>query len=569
MSERKYYCILTKAGEAQMANALALGRPVALAEMAVGDGNDAPVDPAATMTGLVREKYKADINKLSIAEDDPGHVIAELVIPTDQGGWTIREVGLFDSNGDLFAIGNTPDSYKPTGAEGALAEQTIRVHLTMSEAGAGAIQLKIDPTVVLASRQYVDSEISDHNDDADAHPPIWAALKKRVEFISSNETIHVKTTGNDATGDGTDAKPFATPQAALKHLSRYVIPATVSVMISIGAGTYNLQDGVVINHRDGARIKIVGAGSTATVLHVPDNHQGMSIYGAVGLIDQLTIKRPAGTALVSGWLLQAATVLGNMSDVVIDGFADGLTAYRSRLGFGSGKLVTRNIARDSVVMDEHSVAHLPSSDFGGCGGSHIKAAKGSQVYAYGSAFGDAAGAVVDATSGGQVEISHATSIGDTARGVLAQDPGSMVLAPDCRFGAVTHNLLSSSRRAVIDARNVRCTGCAGMIAVGQSGGYMYLDGLIVPSGTRGMWAEDGGQIRARGARLSGLSHVGIGATRDGYIDCTGSFLRGTSAGQAAFFASEHGRIVGAATCNVSGFGAASPAIGAGASAPII
>jgi len=556
--------ILTEAGRDAHAQAEATGVKLQATHMAVGDGGGKVVAHTDKSEALVNETWRGElqeIEKTASAEVEfTGHV------PITVGGWYIREVGVYAGD-TLLAVGNHPETWKPA------PESPDKVELVITGpvkfANTDNISFTVDTTKVLASQEHVAERLKEHDAAQDAHPPIWAALESRVKLISSNETIHVKTTGNDATGDGTDAKPFATPQAALKHLSRYVIPATVSVMISIGAGTYNLQDGVVINHRDGARIKIVGAGSTATVLHVPDNHQGMSIYGAVGLIDQLTIKRPAGTALVSGWLLQAATVLGNMSDVVIDGFADGLTAYRSRLGFGSGKLVTRNIARDSVVMDEHSVAHLPSSDFGGCGGSHIKAAKGSQVYAYGSAFGDAAGAVVDATSGGQVEISHATSIGDTARGVLAQDPGSMVLAPDCRFGAVTHNLLSSSRRAVIDARNVRCTGCAGMIAVGQSGGYMYLDGLIVPSGTRGMWAEDGGQIRARGARLSGLSHVGIGATRDGYIDCTGSFLRGTSAGQAAFFASEHGRIVGAATCNVSGFGAASPAIGAGASAPII
>nr|WP_287412751.1 phage tail protein [Pseudodesulfovibrio sp.] len=165
-----YGCVLTEAGQAQIANALALGQLISLTQMAVGDGGGEVVTPDATMTALVGEKYKADVNRLTIDPNDPGHVIVELVIPSSQGGWTIREVGLFDVDGNLVAVGNTPESYKPTGAEGSLVEQTIRAHLRMTEASAGVLQLKIDPTIVLSTRQYVDEEVATRAPMDHGHP---------------------------------------------------------------------------------------------------------------------------------------------------------------------------------------------------------------------------------------------------------------------------------------------------------------------------------------------------------------------------------------------------------------
>ena len=165
-----YGCVLTEAGQAQIANALALGQQISLTQMAVGDGGGEVVTPDATMTALVGEKYKADVNRLAIDPSDPGHVIVELVIPSSQGGWTIREVGLFDVDGNLVAVGNTPESYKPTGAEGSLVEQTIRAHLRMTEASAGVLQLKIDPTIVLSTRQYVDEEVATRAPMDHGHP---------------------------------------------------------------------------------------------------------------------------------------------------------------------------------------------------------------------------------------------------------------------------------------------------------------------------------------------------------------------------------------------------------------
>ena len=165
-----YFCLLTAIGQASIANAVALNEDVQLAEMAVGDGNGNPITPLATMTELVNEVYRIPVNTIYVDPQDAGHVIAEMVIPSNQGGWTVREVGLFDANGDLFAVGSLPDSVKPATGEGAGAEMTVRMHLTMSAAQAEAIELKIDPTIVLSTRQYVDESIATHSADGDAHP---------------------------------------------------------------------------------------------------------------------------------------------------------------------------------------------------------------------------------------------------------------------------------------------------------------------------------------------------------------------------------------------------------------
>ncbi|XPV75535.1 MAG: phage tail protein [Desulfovibrio sp.] len=164
-----YYCLLTETGQASLANAVALNEQVQLTEMAVGDGNGAQITPQPTMTGLVNEVHRSQLNSLRVDPSDAGHVIAEMVIPSTKGGWTVREFGVFDAAGNLFAIGRVPDSIKPAADDGAGAEMTIRMHMSVSAAESGKIELKIDPTVILSTRQHVADSIAAHALDAGAH----------------------------------------------------------------------------------------------------------------------------------------------------------------------------------------------------------------------------------------------------------------------------------------------------------------------------------------------------------------------------------------------------------------
>jgi phage-related tail fiber protein len=157
-----YFTVLTAAGQAKLANAIALGRVVQVTHIAVGDGNGNAVSmtspPAESRTALVREVYRGQINTLGTDASNPNWVVAELVIPMDVGGWAIREVGLLDVDGTLLAYGNFPDSYKPQLAEGSGKELVIRMYLETS--ATSAIELKIDPTVVLSTRAWVLSQIN-------------------------------------------------------------------------------------------------------------------------------------------------------------------------------------------------------------------------------------------------------------------------------------------------------------------------------------------------------------------------------------------------------------------------
>ncbi|MGK3210778.1 phage tail-collar fiber domain-containing protein [Enterobacter kobei] len=153
----KFYTLLTDIGAAKLASAAALGVPLKITQMAVGDGGGVLPTPSAQQTALVAEKRRASLNMLYIDPQNSSQIIAEQVIPETEGGWWIREVGLFDETGALIAVGNCPESYKPQLAEGSGRTQTVRMVLITSSTD--NITLKIDPAVVLATRKYVDDKV--------------------------------------------------------------------------------------------------------------------------------------------------------------------------------------------------------------------------------------------------------------------------------------------------------------------------------------------------------------------------------------------------------------------------
>lgn len=190
----KYYALLTNIGAAKLANATALGSKVEITQMAVGDGNGTLPTPDPAQTALVHERRRAPLNILTIDPVNTNQIITEQVIPEGAGGWWIREIGLYDSAGDLIAIANCAETYKPLLQEGSGRVQVIRVILIVSSTQ--AITLKIDPSVVLATRQYVDDTIievktyvdkaiKEHAGSRD-HPD--ATLKEKGFVRLSNDT---------------------------------------------------------------------------------------------------------------------------------------------------------------------------------------------------------------------------------------------------------------------------------------------------------------------------------------------------------------------------------------------
>ncbi|WJV67489.1 phage tail protein [Pectobacteriaceae bacterium CE70] len=153
----KYFAILTNQGAARLANAAALGTKLNLTQMAVGDANGTLPTPDPAQTKLINQKRIAPLNLLTVDPANTSQIIAEQIIPENEGGFWIREIGLYDDDGILIAVANCPETYKPQLQEGSGRTQTIRMILIVSSTS--SITLKIDPSVVLATRQYVDGRV--------------------------------------------------------------------------------------------------------------------------------------------------------------------------------------------------------------------------------------------------------------------------------------------------------------------------------------------------------------------------------------------------------------------------
>ncbi|EGT3573962.1 phage tail protein [Citrobacter amalonaticus] len=153
----KYFAILTNQGAARLANEAALGTKLNLTQMAVGDANGTLPTPDPAQTKLINQKRIAPLNLLTVDPDNTSQIIAEQIIPENEGGFWIREIGLYDDDGILIAVANCPETYKPQLQEGSGRTQTIRMILIVSSTS--SITLKIDPSVVLATRKYVDDKV--------------------------------------------------------------------------------------------------------------------------------------------------------------------------------------------------------------------------------------------------------------------------------------------------------------------------------------------------------------------------------------------------------------------------
>lgn len=153
----QFFAILTAIGEAKQANADALGIPWTFSKMAVGDANGTEPMPDRLQTKLINERRRAPLNQVKVDPKNASVIIAEQVIPENEGGWWVREIGLYDAAGDLVAVANCAPTFKPLLTQGSGRTQIIRLNLIVSSTS--NIELKIDPSIVLATREYVDSAI--------------------------------------------------------------------------------------------------------------------------------------------------------------------------------------------------------------------------------------------------------------------------------------------------------------------------------------------------------------------------------------------------------------------------
>ncbi|WP_434707245.1 phage tail protein [Pseudomonas sp. R1-1] len=149
--------MLTTAGAAKKTNCDALGIPWEPSHMLIGDANGTAPTPNSSQTQLINQVHRAPLNQLHVSPTDPNVLIAELVLPPEVGGWWMRELALEDSDGVFCAVANMPPCYKPLLDQGSGRNQVVRMHIITN--GTANIQIKIDPAVVLATRDYVDRSV--------------------------------------------------------------------------------------------------------------------------------------------------------------------------------------------------------------------------------------------------------------------------------------------------------------------------------------------------------------------------------------------------------------------------
>jgi hypothetical protein len=163
---KKYYSVITTIGAARLADAVATGTMLDITEMAVGDGGGVLPPPNPEQTTLINEVFREPLNRLSITSAAANVVEAEMIIPAQAGGWWLREVALFASDGACIAVGNMPESYKPLTTDGSSRTAAVRMQLTVSSTD--NIELIIDPTVIIATQQdvtAVKNEAKDYTDE--------------------------------------------------------------------------------------------------------------------------------------------------------------------------------------------------------------------------------------------------------------------------------------------------------------------------------------------------------------------------------------------------------------------
>ncbi|ELW0367459.1 phage tail protein [Escherichia coli] len=184
---RKFKTVITDTGAKKLAQAAAPdGKPVRLTHMAVGDGGGTLPTPDSKQTRLVHEVWRHTVNRVFLDATHQNRIIAELVIPPETGGFWIREIGVFDEHGDLIAVGNTAESYKPAVAEGSGRAQTFRTILTVSSTA--TVALTVDNTMVMATVDYVDDKLKEH-EQSRRHPDASLTAKGFVQLSSATNSV--------------------------------------------------------------------------------------------------------------------------------------------------------------------------------------------------------------------------------------------------------------------------------------------------------------------------------------------------------------------------------------------
>ena len=351
----KYYAILTNQGAARLANATMLGSKLNLTQMAVGDANGVLPTPDPAQTKLINQKRIAPLNLLSVDPNNQSQIIAEQIIPENEGGFWIREIGLYDDEGVLIAVANCPETYKPQLQEGSGRTQTIRMILVVTNTE--AITLKIDPSVVLATRKYVDDKVLElklyvddqmrnhivaqdpHTQYAQKHNPTFTGEPKAPTPAAGNNTTRIATT------------EFV--QAAITALINGA-PATLDTLKEIAAAINNdPKFSTTINNALSGKQPL-----DETLTHLSGKDvAGLLAY--LGLGELALAGATTGAMLVNGYVAIPLIISGVRRPLIIQW---GVGQFGGSLGDDAGYLNNFPFAFPSAcyVMVASHVGHTPS-----------------------------------------------------------------------------------------------------------------------------------------------------------------------------------------------------------------
>lgn len=191
MADQTYFTHVTDIGVAKITNAVLVGGAVKLTHYAVGDGDGAYYRPTPQMTALKNEVWRGNITRLEKDTERAGHIYISAIIPAEVGGFTIREMGVFDADGNMIGIGNTAEVEKVASSSGMSSEIEMTMHLIVTNTD--VLQVTVDPSVIIATKK----DIEKHNTDPDAHGGVFepagsaAVVERSLNAHKNDATVHV------------------------------------------------------------------------------------------------------------------------------------------------------------------------------------------------------------------------------------------------------------------------------------------------------------------------------------------------------------------------------------------
>lgn len=253
-----YKTVITDKGAERITAALLPdGEKLKITHFAVGDGNGSTPTPDASQTALVHEVYRGEVSNIRIDVDDTTRIIVEGIIPTSQGGFWVREIGLYDDQGVLVAVCSAPERYKPVPTEGATSVLNCQVYVAVSNTD--AIQLKVldnaflpDATTDTRGLTILSSDTESDDETKSATPKAVNDVRKQLPVVATD--IRDRTDGRVALpgmfGFGailTDVKHFS-GNAGTSEFLTWIRTATPGVyQVSQSHGNDKIIPGVVLD----------------------------------------------------------------------------------------------------------------------------------------------------------------------------------------------------------------------------------------------------------------------------------------------------------------------------------